>query len=293
MSYELAIILVRGIGLGSIFALLAMSFNVVHSSSGILNFAQGNFLVLGGFAAAFLLASPPEMAMWWIMLPIASIIVAALLSFHGWITLLPLRNSTEQDSWMISTMAVSIMIGAGLLITQGPFAQTVQSAFASFRVMGTRTPAPYALCFVAMIVWFLWLKWFHGRTLTGLAISAISQDMEAARAAGLKVRRLQLLAFTISGLVVGSTGFIAAPVLSISADSGFRYVLNGFIAAVVGGMGSNLGAVIAGPLLGIIAMVATYQVGGEYQNFVSLLILVLILMFRPQGLFGRSAARRV
>ena len=131
------------------------------------------------------------------------------------------------------------------------------------------------------------------RTLTGLAISALSQDLEAARAAGLRVRRLQLLSFAVSGLVVGSAGFVAAPLMSISADTGSRYVINGFVAAVIGGMGNNLGAMVGGALVGIVSMMAVYVVGGEYQGLVTLLLLVAMLVIRPEGIFGRATARRV
>jgi branched-chain amino acid transport system permease protein len=115
----------------------------------------------------------------------------------------------------------------------------------------------------------------------------------AARAAGLKVRRLQLLAFGISGLIVGSAGYIAAPIITLASDSAVSYVLNGFVALVIGGVASNTGALIAGPLVGVAAMLATFKVGGEFQGLVSMLILVTILLIRPQGIFGDTAARRV
>ncbi len=107
------------------------------------------------------------------------------------------------------------------------------------------------------------------------------------------MRRLQILAFAISGAIVGSAGFVAAPVMSISADSGIIYVLNGFIAAVIGGLGSNTGALIGGPLVGVVSMYAAYRFGGQFQNVVSLALLIGVLMLRPQGLFGRTQARRV
>jgi branched-chain amino acid transport system permease protein len=94
-------------------------------------------------------------------------------------------------------------------------------------------------------------------------------------------------------LVVGSAGFVAAPLMSISADTGSRYVINGFVAAVIGGMGNNLGAMVGGALVGIVSMMAVYVVGGEYQGLVTLLLLVAMLVIRPEGIFGRATARRV
>jgi branched-chain amino acid transport system permease protein len=186
-----------------------------------------------------------------------------------------------------------VIIGAVILIAQGPFALSVKSPFPNFALLGTRTPAPYGLAVLLALLWYAGLRWFFTRTLTGLAISAIAQDLEAAQAAGIRVRRLQILAFAISGAIVGSSGFVAAPVISISADSGIIYVLNGFIAAVIGGLGSNAGALIGGPLVGVASMYAAFRFGGQFQNVVSLALLIAVLMLRPQGLFGRTQARRV
>lgn len=292
MLSEIAIIVVRGIAIGSIFAMIAMSFNIVHGATGILNFAQGNMFVLGGFGA-FFLANETGVAWWLLMLPLTGILIAGLVALQGWITLLPLRSSVEQDSWLISTVAVSVIIAAVLMITQGPFAYTVQGVVPSFRILGVRTPGAYALSIGCMLFWFVALRVFLRHTFVGLAISALSQDFDAARAAGLPVRRLQIVAFAISGLMVGTAGFLVAPVISVASDAGLRYVLNGFVAAVVGGIGSNLGTLIGGPLVGVVTMLTAYRIGGAYQDLASLFVLVAILMLRPQGIFGRVSARRV
>ncbi len=293
MLDELAIIVVRGIGLGAIFSLVAMSMNIVYGATHILNFAQGNMFVLGGFFAIVSFGGGSSIPLWLALIPVAGLVLAVAVTLQGWVTLLPLRQSTEQNSWLITTMAASIMISAVLLLSLGPWASSARSPLAPITLFGVRTPAPYAAVIVLALFWYVTLRLFLRRTLTGLAISALSQDLEAARAAGLKVRRLQLISFGISGLIVGSAGFVAAPLISIASDTGVRYVLNGFIAAVVGGMGSNLGALIGGPLVGIVAMLATYTVGGEFQSLVSLLLLVLMLLLRPEGIFGRASARRV
>ena len=292
MLSEILIIAIRGIAIGSIFALIAMSFNVTHGATRILNFAQGNLLVLGGFMA-FFFANGVGLGWWVLMLLGAGAAIAVLSAFQGWITLIPLRSSVEQDSWIISTVAVSVILGALMLITQGPFAYSVQSVVPSFRIFGVRTPGAYALAIGAMVFWYVALRIFMRKTFLGLAISALSQDFDAARAAGLPVRRLQLVAFAISGLIAGTAGFLVAPVISISSDAGLRYVLNGFVAVVVGGIGSNLGTLIGGPLVGVVMMLTAYRIGGAYQDMASLLILVTILMLRPQGLFGRTSARQV
>ncbi len=282
---ELAIIVVRGIGIGAIFALVAMSMNIVYGATHILNFAQGNMFLFADVTIGI--------PLWLLMVPLVGVLLAVTLLIQGWLTLLPLRHSVEQNSWLITTMAVSIIIGAVLLLSQGPWISSAVSPLPSFMLFGVHTPAPYAAVTVLALFWYVALRWFLSRTLSGLAISALSQDLEAARAAGLRVKRLQLLAFAISGLIVGTAGFVAAPIISISSDSGIRYILNGFVAAVIGGMGSNLGALVGGALVGIIGMMATYTLGGQFQTLVSMLLLVAVLLIRPEGIFGRAAARRV
>jgi branched-chain amino acid transport system permease protein len=290
---DLLVILVRGIGAGSLFALIGMSFNIVFNASGILNFAQGNMLVLGGLFAFLVLPGAPTATQWLVFLPLVAVALAGLMAVQGAITLAPLRSSVEQHSWLITTLAASVIIGGIMLILQGSAQQSVRSPFPAVRFLGTRVPAAYAITTGLAVFWCLALRWFHTRVLTGLAISAIAQDLDAARAAGLRVRRLQVIAFAISGLIVGSAGFAAAPVMAIANDSAIPYVTNGFVAAVVGGIGSNFGALIGGILVGVLQLYAAFEYGGEYQNLVSLALLVVVLMLRPQGLFGRQAARRV
>lgn len=293
MFGELVFIVARGIGLGALFALVAMGFNVVHRSSHVLNFAQGNILILGGLGAFLLYGSGTEVAPWAAALLGVTLLLGLLVAAQGWLTLLPLRYSSEQDSWLISTMAASVVIEAVLLLTEGPFVRTTRSPFPALMLFDMFTPAPYVLCVVLMLAWYLGLRWFLSRTVTGLAMSALSQDFDAARAAGLRVRRLQVLAFAISGLILGSAGFVAAPVITIAPGAGLQYVISGFIAAMIGGMGNNTGALLGGPIVGVISMLATFEVGGEFEGTILLLVMVTVLMVRPQGLFGNTAARRV
>jgi branched-chain amino acid transport system permease protein len=286
------IIVVRGIGIGAVYALVAISFNVVYNASGILNFAQGHMLILGGMFASMVLPPQVGFAAWLGLLVLVALAVAVIMAVQGYVTLLPLKSSVEQHSWLITTLAASVIISALLLLTKGPFTQVVRSPFPPLRAFGVATPAGYLIAPVLAVGACLALRWFHRHTLTGLAMSAIAQDLDAAKAAGITVRRLQILSFAISGLIVGAAGFAAGSILTISPSSPISYVLNGFIAAVIGGIGSNAGALVGGALVGVLSMWAAYAVGGDYQNAASFAFLVMALMLRPQGLFGRVSARQ-
>lgn len=290
---EITIIAIRGLGLGAVFALVAMSLNAVHRSSGILNFAQGGMLIVGGIIAVATMPAAPNPALWFLMLPVAAVALAILMSLQGAITLLPLRSSMEQHSWLVTTLAASVLIASIILIAQGSAQLMSRAQFPSVVIAGTRTPAPYLIAIALAAIWYVVLRVFYRRTLTGLAISAVAQDLDAARAAGLRVRRLQVLSFAISGAVVGSAGFAAAPIIAIANDSGITFSTNGFVAAVVGGIGNDTGALAGGAIVGIASMYAAFAYGGEFQNLVTLGVLIAVLMIKPEGLFGTPAARRV
>jgi branched-chain amino acid transport system permease protein len=291
----LLFIAIRGIGAGALFGLVGMSFNIVHNSSTVLNFAQGSMLVLGGLGAVLLAPSGASVPLWlWFLYLVATALaLGALIAIQGFITLLPLGYSGDSHSWLITTMAVSVIIGAVMLITLGPYSATVSSPLRGALLFNMYVPAPYFFAIALLILWYIALRWFLSSTLPGLAINALSQDFDAARAAGLKVRRLQVLAFGISGLIVGSAGFAAAPVITIAPEAGLKYVVYGFIASVIGGIGNNTGALVGGPIVGLISAFATFKLGGEFESLILVLVLVAMLLIRPKGIFGASSARRV
>jgi len=292
---ELLFIGIRGIGAGALFGLVGMSFNIVHNSSTVLNFAQGSMLVLGAVGALLLAPTGANVPLWlWFVdLLVTAVALGALIAVQGYITLVPLGYSGESHSWLITTMAVSVIIGSVMLITLGPYSATVNSPIRGLLLFNMYIPAPYFFAIGLLILWYIALRWFLGSTLPGLAINALSQDFDAARAAGLKVRRLQVLAFGISGLIVGSAGFAAAPVITVAPEAGLTYVIYGFIASVIGGIGNNTGALVGGPVVGLISAFATFKLGGEFESLVLVLVLVAMLLIRPKGIFGAASARRV
>lgn len=294
MSFdEIALILVRGLGQGAIYALIALSFNIVSNSSGILNFAYGSFLVLSGVFAYVLLPEAPALLVWLGAAAIVAVSMFFILAAQGIVTLFPLRSSVEQGSWLITTMAVSVILAACIHLYGGSLAFRVPNLLPPLPLFGTSTPFAYVLLIALAIAWYVALRWFHKFTSPGLAMSAIAQDIDAAKAAGIAVKRLQLTAFGISGLILATTGFVGAPVINISSDAGIGYLLSGFTAAVIGGVGSNIGALVGGGLVGVLSMFAAYRFGGAFQDAVTLGLLVVILMFKPEGIFGLASSRKV
>ncbi|WP_159085900.1 branched-chain amino acid ABC transporter permease [Aeromicrobium chenweiae] len=290
---ELSIILIRGIGSGSVFALLAMSLNVIFNASGILNFAQGHLLVVAGVLAFLWYPEGGGVVIWLLCLLAVAAGMAVLTGFQGLLTLLPLRSSVEQHSWIVTTLAASIITGALVTLSMGPNALSVKNPFGTFSFAGTQVPYIYLGLIALTVIVYLALRWFQRTFLVGLALSALSQDLEAARAAGAATRQLQVLSFAIAGVVLGLTGFLGASVIGISESNALQYLIFGFIVAVVGGLGNNTGALIAGPIFGVLLMYVTYEWGNQLQTPLAVAVIVAVLMLRPQGIFGRPHARRV
>ena len=124
-------------------------------------------MVLGGIIAARYMPNVPDPYRWFLFLPVATIALGVVMTMQGYITLLPLRSSVEQHSWLVSTLAVSVLIGAVILLIQGNSQILTTSQFPSFPVLGTRTPAPYLMAIILALIWYVVLRWFHSSTLTG------------------------------------------------------------------------------------------------------------------------------
>lgn len=294
---ETVIILVRGIGAGAVYSLIAMSLNVIYNATGVLNFAQGQLLMLSGVMTYLLLPAGivATSLLWYPIGLLILVVVAAVAALQGLLTLLPMRRvrGAEQHSWIITTISADIIIGAIVILTLGPNTLAMRNPFGSFDLVGTQAPIVYLVLIGLVVVVWAALRIFQRKSLTGLALNALSEDLDAAKANGMRTMRLQIIAFAIAGAITGLTGFVGGYVLHISADQSLHYVIFGFIVAVVGGIGNNFGALIAGPIFGVLMLFISFYLSGGAEVPLALAVLVIVLLLRPQGIFGRPHARRV
>lgn len=292
---ELATIGARGVGLGALFALVAISLNIIYNSTGVLNFAQGQYLVLGAFLSSSWQSAQPSWATprWWLLLVAIVAIVVVLSAIQGWLTLRPMRSENDQHSWIMTTLAASIILGAAIVLVAGPRTITAQDAFGSVSIGGISLPLIYPLLVLVALLVFAGLIFYKKRSLTGLTLNALSQDLHAAQTAGARTMRLQVISFGLGGAVTGLAGYLGGPIMNISTESALHYVVYAFLVAVIGGVGNQLGALVAGPAFGLLLVFTSFQIGGSAELPFALMVIVAILMVRPQGLFGRHNARRV
>jgi branched-chain amino acid transport system permease protein len=283
-------VIVTGLATGSLFAATAILYNVMFSTSKVLSITTGHLAMLGGvFGAWFMTALGWP---WWLALPAAMAIGGAF----GWLTdLLAIRRVLERSDehlWLLSTLALATMVQQAIGLWWGtepkPFPRLIPQSF-SVGIADQKFWLPV----VVALVMAAGLGHFYRRTMYGKLFLAMSEDAFAARARGVPTDRIRSLSFVISGALGGLVGFAAGQLTFAYFALGLTLTLNGFIALAAGGLGSNLGALIGGVTLGLLNAFSASMLGAEYQQTVSVGLLMLVLLLKPEGLLGSKNVRPV
>jgi branched-chain amino acid transport system permease protein len=280
-----------GVTVGAIYALVALGFTLIYNSSGVANFAQGEFVMLGGMVTFFATAAG---------LPL---LPAALLAIMvaGIAGLLLHRLAIEPAKRASPVTLIIITIGASIFI-RGVTAIVLDKNFHSLPpffgsepfVIGGATLLPQSLVVLvgaALVLLALWL--FMSRTLYGKALLATAANRTAAQLTGINTTMMTTIAFVISAVIGAIGGIIVTPITLTFYDAGTMLALKGFAAAVLGGMGNPLGAVIGGLLLGLLEQFSAGYLSSQYKDAVAFIVILLVLFTMPQGLFGAKSVERV
>jgi len=284
--------LFTGITVGSIYALVAVGFNIIYNVTEIINFAQGEFVMLGGLIMVFFIAAAK------LPLPIAFVLTLAAVTVVGALmerfTINPLKNATVL-TMIIVTIAVSILLKGIAMFVWGkdPYIIPPFTGSKPIFILGAaiQTQTLWVLLITAVVVVLLSL--FFKKTRYGKAMLACADDPEAARLVGIRVNIMILISFALSAAIGAVAGAIITPISLMEYDRGALLALKGFGAAVLGGLGSFYGAVVAGIFLGIIESLCAGFVSSGYKDAVALLLLLLVLYVRPSGLFGNVEASKI
>jgi branched-chain amino acid transport system permease protein len=284
--------ILSGATLGATYGLAGLGFTVIFNSTEIINFAQGEFVMLGGMLAVF--------AIRWGGLPLAAAIAVAVVTVTilgilvDRLTMRPVRGESVV-TLIIITIGVSILLrgGAMLLFGKDTYALPEFSGREPLTLLGAAV-LPQSLWVAGITVAVLvGLKLFFERTLIGKAMLACACDRKAAALMGISVDGMVTLSFALSALVGALGGVILAPITLTSYDAGILLGLKGFAACIVGGLGNPFGAVVGGVLLGVLESLSAGFLSSGYKDAVAFLILLGLLFLRPQGLLGRASAERV
>jgi branched-chain amino acid transport system permease protein len=288
---ELLQFVFSGLTVGAIYALVALGFTLIYNASDIINFAQGEFVMLGGMTTVFL-------AMAGVPLPLAALLAvvattAVGLALHR-LAVAPARGATPVALIMITIGASVFLRGLAQIVFDKRF-HSLPALFGSDPIQfGGAAILPQSLVVLAgaaIIVVLLWL--FVERTLLGKAVIATAANRLAARLVGIDTRRIVDFSFAVSAAIGAVAGILVTPIALTSYDVGTLLALKGFAAAMLGGIGSPLGAVVGGILIGMIEALSAGYLSSSYKDALAFLIILIVLVAMPQGLFGRVKVERV
>jgi len=280
-----------GLTVGAIYALVALGFTLIYNSSDVINFAQGEFVMLGGMVTVFAADAG-------LPLPISALLAVIVTVAVG---LLLHRFAIEPARGSSAVTLIIITIGASILL-RGIAAVVFDKNFHSLPAFAGSAPwniggasvlpqTGVVLLGTGVIVAALWA--FLARTLTGKAMLATAANRLAAQLVGINTSAVVGLSFALSAAIGATGGILAAPITLTNYSVGTLLALKGFAAAMLGGMGNPLGAVAGGLLMGLLEAFGAGYLSSQYKDAVAFLVILAVLFAMPQGLFGKAGIERV
>jgi branched-chain amino acid transport system permease protein len=291
MTLTLALQLaIAGVSVGSIYALVALAIVIPFKASGVLNFGQGEVVTFGAYAALVLtqLALP---------YPVVLLSVVVLGATGGLLIerllIRPIVKAPE-FTLVIATFAIGLLIKGLISIRFGDSPNTLDGPFGTEPLVaaGLRFNPTSLWIFACTALVTLGVIAFFRYTRLGKAMRAVSVNVDAARLMGIRVERVYRWSWAISTAIGALAGLLVAPLIGINPEIG-QLILRGLLAAVIGGFTSLPGAVVGGLAVGLIETWSGVLIGSAFKNLVPFLLLMVLLVFRPQGLFGVADVKRV
>ena len=278
--------LVHGLTLGSMYAMVAAGLALMLGVARLINFAHGEFFMLGAYAFWFAYAE------WGVPYPLAGLLAPAVMVLFGMVYQRTVIRAILPRSWhvqLIATLATSIVLTNLAIIVFGTQPKEVPTALSSriVAIGGIRMAWQRLLVLAASLVIFWALHRFVTRTRAGRAMRALSQNREACAVVGVDVQRVAMLTFAISAALAAAAAALVSPLFNIFPDMGTGLTLKAFAAVVTGGFGYVNGAIAASFLIGITESLAGSYLSYAFKDAIAFLIMIAVLLWRPQGLFGR------
>ncbi len=284
--------LLSGITKGSIYAVVAIGFSLIYSATGILNFAQGEFVMLGGMVAVTLAHYVP--------LPIAiagSVTLVALLACLLEIGLFRRLQRHSILHLIIITIGLSIVIQEAALHVWDEKVRSLPyftgTEISSVRLLGASISPQVLWVLGTVALSVAALQVFLKYSLRGRALRACSSNPDAAMLAGINIRNMRTLSFGLSAALGALAGCVVSPITMTHYEMGAPLAIKGFAAAVLGGLGNPLAAVVGGLLVGVLEAFSVSRLPAAYNDVTAFAILLLVLFFRPHGLLGSPSAEAV
>ena len=284
--------IISGLGLGSMYGLLALGFHVTYSVSGTVNFAQGSSMMLGAvFAYTF------AVTLGWPLVP-AVLLALALCALYGvLVEFLAVRPFARHGSnaWLMATVALGILADNTVLFTFGkePRGFAMPWASGSFQAFGINVSLLQLAIPAVGLALAAGLHLFSRRARLGKAMLAVVQNADAARLMGINVPLAISASYAASTVFAGAAGIMIAPLFNVHSDMGTVFGLKAFAVAILGGLGSAWGVMLAGLMFGLTESLITALLGSAYTQILTFALVIVALALMPNGLFGRAEVKKV
>lgn len=283
-------IVISGLAVGAVYTLIAHAINVIYLSTRVLNFAQGELVMLGAMLGYTLLVKFSWS--YWLTVPVVLIVVGVIAVVLERVAISPAKRHLASLGWLLSTLGAGIVMSniAQIVWGRSPLRFPSLLSDQSIVLFGLEFVPQELLVLVASLVIMLLFELFRNYTLVGKAVKAISYSERFAQLSGIPTRRIISITFFVSGILSAIAGILVSPLTFASASMGFPIALKGFFAAISGGLGDSKGAMVAGLLLGVIEGLSAWFIAPWAREIVSYLIVLLVLVLRPRGLFASSVS---
>lgn len=283
---------INGLVMGSSYVLTAMGLTLIFGMLDMLNFAHGELLMVGAFVAVALVTSfgLPYL----VAIPLAMIVVAILGVIIQRLAFNPLRNA-DRVSLLVSSLGVSIILQNLVRLIWGPDPRNLASPFTDvqlhFSGMALNGQRLFVVLMAAVFIGILY--YVIQKTKVGIAMRACAFDMETARLMGIKANKVIIMTFAIGAGMAASAGTLLAPIFSVYPTMGVMATTKAFVVVLLGGIGNVGGAIVGGLILGLVETYAAGYWSSEYKDVIAFVIMILVLLFKPAGLFGKNIQEKV
>jgi branched-chain amino acid transport system permease protein len=277
--------LITGITVGSIYAMVAVGFNIIYNVTEIINFAQGEFVMLGGL---FMVSLHVAIGLPLILAFPATVLLVTMVGvILDRVAISPIRRPTVL-SLIIATIAASILLKGTAMFIWGKdsFDLPAFSGRNPIVIFGAVVQPQYFWVIGFLILIVVVLTIFFEKTIVGKAMSACADNVDAAKLVGINAQRMILLSFALSAAIGAVAGITVTPISLMEYDRGAMLAVKGFGAAILGGLGSFPGAVVGGLIMGTIESLGAGLISSGYKDAFALIVLLVVLFFKPSGILG-------
>ncbi|MCR4441659.1 MAG: branched-chain amino acid ABC transporter permease [Peptococcaceae bacterium] len=281
---------IGGLAIGSMYALIALGFTLIYSGMRVVNWAQGEFFMVGAYVGLTAYVS------WKWPFFLAFLFSAAVMFVAGLITervaIKPVRRAIDLTLLMI-TIGISIVVKQLAILIWSPIGASFPSVFgdAPYEFLGLYVVPEDVCVFLIGILLMLVLYLLLFKTKLGMGMRAVAQSRDTAAIMGVNIERIDLLTFGVAIALAAAAGVIMAPLAYVEPAMGASVGIKGFVASVLGGFGNLFGAIFGGLFLGLAETIGAYFISSGYKDAIAFSILIIVLAFKPTGLFYRKSQR--